>query len=307
MVNSNISIIRIPIFTLLIGLLFSCQSDHQPDAFGNFEAIDVLVSAEQNGKIVSFNLEEGELIEAGKVIGYIDTTQLYLQKRDILARMAAVEARMPEVASQIQVLDAQLNTALKERKRVETLLQAEAATTKELDNILSQISVIEKQKAAMQANLNTQTRSLIAELEPLRAQMDMINFYIEKSVIISPIKGTVLSTYVEPSEFANIGKPLFKVADLTRMSLKAYISGEQLSQVQIGQKVKVFVDVPNHKYKQYEGTVTQISSKSEFTPKTVQTKEERVNLVYAMKIKVINDGAIKVGMPGEVLFDTTQQ
>jgi HlyD family secretion protein len=290
------------LLTSIITFISCNRTDKNADAYGNFEANEVIVSSEGQGKIMSFKITEGQVLKAGDTIGYIDTMQLFLRKLQLLANIKVIKNKIPDIPSQLDVLEAQLNTAQHEKQRINRLLQGNAATTKQLDDINAQIQVLEKQIIATRSSLSTQTNGILSEIDPLKVQIQQIEDMINKSIIINPINGTVLSKYAEPFEIATQGKPLYNIADINNITLRAYISAEQLSQVKIGQTVKIKIDIQGGKYKEYKGIITWISDKSEFTPKIIQTKDERVNLVYAIKVLVKNDGSIKIGMPGEVVF-----
>lgn len=288
---------------LFILFTFSCNTNNHPfDASGAFEAEETIISAEAAGTIKQFEVEEGEILEARQLVGYIDSTQLYLKKKQLQAQINAVLSKRPDIASQIASLQEQLKAAEKEQQRIGNLVKADAATPKQLDDVNAQIEVIKKQIEAQQSSLGVSSQGITQESIPLQIQIEQVNDQLEKSKITNPIKGTVLATYVEPNEIAVTGKALYKIADVSELLLKAYITGNQLSIVKLGQKVKVLVDDAENEYKEYEGTVTWISDKSEFTPKTIQTKDERANLVYAIKVSVKNDGYLKIGMYGGVKF-----
>lgn len=284
---------------VLIAFLNSCNKK-QPsaDAYGNFEVIETIVSAEATGSLLKFNVEEGSVLEEGQEVGRIDTTQLYLKKLQLEAQKKLIRSKFKNISSQIAVLEQQKENALKEKHRVESLLKNEAATGKQLDDINYSINVLEKQIQTFQV----QNLSVREEINTIDVQIKQIEDQINKSIIVNPKKGTVILKLAEQSEVVTYGKPLYKIADLTYIELRAYISGSQLSQVKIGQNVKVYADLDKDNNREYEGTVTWISSKAEFTPKIIQTKEERVNLVYAIKVRVKNDGSLKIGMPGEIRF-----
>jgi len=284
-----------------IVILTSCGNNQKKtDAYGNFEAVEVNVSSEGSGKIMKFDLEEGNLLKAGEMVGYIDTMQLYLKKVQLIASIQSLYAKVPDVGVQINVYNEQLSTAETEQIRIEKLVKSGAATTKQLDDINAQVQLIHRQISAAESSLNTQSKGILADIEPLRAQISQVQDMINKSLIVNPIDGTVLSKYAEAGEFANEGKPLYKIANISEIILRAYFSGEQISQVQIGQKCDVLIDVPGGKFKEYPGIVSWVSDKAEFAPKIIQTKDERVNLVYAVKVLVKNDGGMKIGMPGEL-------
>ena len=291
---------KILILSLVI-LVFACNSKNgEFDASGVFETTEVLVSAQANGELMSFNLIEGQRVETNKPLGYIDTTQLYLKKRQLMASMKAVESRQYNVSKQIAAIQEQIATQKSEQKRFENLLKANAATQKQVDDIAAQIAILEKQLSAQTEMLENSNRSVSGESSGLAMQIAQIDDQIRKSVIRSPIDGVVLSKYAEQGELAMQGKSLFKVADIENMKLRVYITADQLTSLQIGQAVKVYSDQGKSDRKEYAGTVMWISDKAEFTPKTIQTRDERANLVYAVKIAVKNDGYIKKGMYGEV-------
>lgn len=300
--------------TLLV--LGACKSKFNSDASGMFEAEEVIVSAEQNGRILSFNIHEGDTLKEGVVIGHIDITSDKLKAEQIESSIQALSQKTMDPSTQIafykKQMDAQatqLKQLEREKKRIENLLKADAATPKQLDDISNTIEQVQKQievtRNQMEMNVNvtnTQNRSITSEQEPLRKSAAQITNQISKGDIFSPIKGTVLTKYANSGEMAMMGKPLFKIANLDTMTLRAYISGDQLGQIKNGQTVTVMIDQGKDAFKNYTGTVTWISSKAEFTPKTIQTKDERANLVYAVKISVKNDGYLKIGMYGEVRF-----
>ncbi|MGE0770426.1 MAG: HlyD family secretion protein [Cyclobacteriaceae bacterium] len=294
--------LRYIIYVPLMSILFSCgNSDSNFDASGNFEAEDVIVAAEGAGKIMKLEIKEGQLLKAGQVVGYIDTTQLHLRKKQLQLSIEAALARIPDMSAQLAALKTQVQTTEHEKSRFEKLLQADAATQKQVDDLTAQLELLKRQEAALRSSLATTTKSIRSETQPLQAQIDQINDQIAKSVIRNPMDGTVLVQYAEENEVTNMGKALYKIADVANITLRAYISGTQLPQLKLGDKVEILVD-DNEDYKKYEGTVQWVSDKAEFTPKTIQTKEERANLVYAIKVGVKNDGYLKIGMYGEVNF-----
>ena len=289
---------------LLVAIIFtSCgDSSKETDASGNFEAEETIVSAEASGKILQLNIEEGQTLKAGDVIGYVDTTQLSLRKKQLHYSIRALLAKQPDAATQLSTIQEQIETARFEKKRVESLLKADAATQKQLDDINAQLTFLQKQYNATKTSLSITSQSLQSETYPLKAQIEQTEDLIKKSVLISPTNGTVLTKYMEQNEVATPGKALYKIADLSTLILRAYITGMQLPQIKLGQSVSVLIDAAEGGYKTYSGTITWVSDKAEFTPKTIQTKEERANLVYAVKINVKNDGYLKLGMYGEVKF-----
>lgn len=291
-------------YTLVLLSIFifaACNNgENEYDAMGNFEADELIISSEAGGKIMKFNIDEGQTLKKGEPIGYVDTLQLHLKKKQLQSSVKAVMARQPNIASQLATIQEQIETAKKEKARFEKLLKDDAATQKQVDDLNAQLALLQKQYAALQSSLNTTTQSLRSETVPLSVQVEQIEDQIAKSIITNPINGTVLVKYAEENEVTGPGKALYKIADLSSIILRAYISGDQLSQVKLNQKVKVWVDDLVQESRQYEGEITWIADKAEFTPKTIQTKAERANLVYAIKIKVKNDGFLKIGMYGEV-------
>jgi HlyD family secretion protein len=292
------------LLAFLSALAFSCtQSDSEFDATGNFEADEIIISAEASGKILRLDIEEGSELKSKSVIGLIDTTQLYLKKKQLEYSIRAVNAKQPNSTIQLAAIQEQIETAKREKKRVENLLKDDAATQKQLDDLNAQLDLLQRQHAATQSTLNITKQSLQSETLPLQAQLEQVQDQIKKSQIINPINGTVLTLFAKQNEVVNPGKALYKIADLSTVILRAYISGNQLSQIKLGQPVTVLIDAANNDYKKYTGTISWVSDKAEFTPKTIQTKEERANLVYAIKIDVKNDGYLKLGMYGEVKFN----
>ncbi len=291
----NILIIAVVSLFILSG----CSNDKQKsDAYGNFEAVETIVSSESSGKINELNVEEGQIIDAEKVVGYIDTNQLYLKKLQLVQQKSTVRTKFKNVSAQISVLQEQKRVAIREKERVERLLKDNAATGKQLDDINGNIDVINKQISS----IDMQNSTTNEELKGLDVQINQIADQLQKSSITNPVKGTVIIKFAEQGEIVNFGKPLYKIADISVMELRVYVSGSQLPEIKLGQKVKVLIDEGKLNYRTLEGEISWISSKAEFTPKIIQTKEERVNLVYAVKVKVVNDGSLKIGMPGEVMF-----
>lgn len=286
--------------SLLISILGSCTgSGDKADGYGNFEATEITISAEANGKILFLDAEEGNLLAQNKVVGVIDTVQLSLKRDQLLASKNTIFSKSRNVLSQREVLKEQLKVAQNDRARVENLLQAKAATTKQLDDINGQINIIKEQIKSVE----TQNSPIINEIKSIEIQIQQIEDQINKSVIQNPVKGTVLVKYAEPNEVTAFGKPLYKIANLEDMILRVYISENQLSKLKIGQEVSVKIDA-GEEMKSYLGVVSWIAESAEFTPKIIQTKEERVNLVYAVKINVRNDGGLKIGMPAEMWIGT---
>lgn len=292
---------RNKIITIAIILLFvSCgKGDKDYDASGVFEATEVVVSSESNGKILFLNVEEGKQIELGQECGLIDTLQLYLKRQQLLYSIEAVGGKSIDVNKQIAALEEQIKKLKIEKQRIETLLLKNATNRKQLDDINSNIAVAEKQLSAQVSSFEKGNKSVSSEEASLRAQVLQLNDQLQKCKISSPIKGTVLLKYSEQGEVAAMGKPLFKVADIDNMILRIYVTSSQLTQIKLGQEIKVFADFGD-KRKEYKGKISWISSKAEFTPKAVQVKDDRDNLVYAVKVMVKNDSYIKIGMYADV-------
>ncbi len=291
------------LFLISLMVLAGCgNGDGQFDATGNFEADETIISSEAAGKILQFNIQEGQTLKAGEVVGYIDTLQLRLKKKQLQLSAKAVMARQPDAAKQLATIREQIETAKKEKARFESLLKDDAATQKQVDDLTAQLALLQKQYDALQSSLNTTTSSLQSEVKPIEVQVEQLQDQIRKSQIINPVNGTVLVKYAEENEVTAPGKALYKIANLSDIILRAYITGTQLTEIKLNQEVEVLVDNSEGGYKTYKGVVTWVSDKAEFTPKTIQTKEERANLVYAIKIKVKNDGYLKLGMYGEVNF-----
>ena len=281
---------------VLAMFIISCNKNNEKaDAYGNFEATEITVSSESNGKIEFLNLEEGDVVEKGKTVGLIDTLQLYYTKMQLIASQKTVSSKSGNVLSQKQVLQEQLKTAKIEQTRIKNMFSENAATKRQVDEINGKVKVIEEQIKGV----GTQNAPIKNEANSFSVQIEKINDQIKKCNLVNPIKGTVLTKYTEPNEVTTFGKPLYKIANLEEMNLRVYISETQLSSIKIGQQVKVKID-DFEQTKEYTGKIIWISSQAEFTPKIIQTKEERANLVYAVKIRVKNDGSLKIGMPAEI-------
>lgn len=294
---------KIALYALLCTGLAACGNKKDIyDASGTFEAVETIVSAEASGVIKVLSIEEGQTLQAGQNIGYIDSTQLFLKKKQLEAQAQAVLSRKPNISAQTAALKEQLIQAEREQRRIANLVKADAATPKQLDDANTQIAVIKKQIDAQQSSLNITSTSLEDEAGPITVQIQQINDQLKKCNIINEVNGTVLTKYAEVNEVTTAGKPIYKVAELNAIILRAYITGDQLARIKTGQQVRVLVDDTKDTYKTYNGTVEWISNKAEFTPKTIQTKDERANLVYAVKIRVRNDGFLKIGMYGDVKF-----
>ena len=307
--------LKITFATVLLTGLASCKSNkHDFDASGSFEAEETIISAEAPGTIRQLDVEEGMLLQAGQRIGYIDSVPIYLRKKQLEAQLRATGKKIPNITAQTgfykqqeAVTQSRLDNLLHEQKRMQNLVKADAATPKQLDDINAQVDetkkqllVTGKQKDAQVSALQTQTSSISGDLLPLQVQVEQLNDQLARCRIINPVTGTVLTKYAETNEMTAQGKPLYKIADLTTIILRAYITGNQLPLIKLNQKIKVNTDDGKGGYKQTEGTITWISDKSEFTPKTIQTKDERASMVYAIKVKVKNDGSYKIGMYGEI-------
>lgn len=313
---------KIIIYSSILVALASCgRSGLHSDATGTFEADEVIVSAEVPGKILTLDLDEGSALKKDAVVGTIDAINLTLQKEQVDASIKALTEKTSDVAPQIKMLESQLavqqsqlNTFEREKTRTENLLKQDAATSKQLDDINSQIDVLNKQIDVTRqqinvtrSNVSTQNRGILSESAPLKQRAAQLNDQLQRASILNPINGNVLTKYAEAGEVVGVGKALYKIADLSYINLRAYITGDLLPQVKLNQPVKVLIDKGAKDYKEYDGTITWISDKAEFTPKTIQTKEERANLVYALKVKVKNDGYLKIGMYGEVVLNNKQK
>ena len=292
------------LFSTAILLLFSCSNKYgEADAYGSFEAADeIIVSAEGNGKIIESKLEEGQRMTAGQYVGLIDTLQLYLQKQQLNAQIEGMLAQRTDIPMQVKALQEKLRGMLNEKKRLESLLQSNAATNKQMDDINTEIQVVRSQLDATRSTLTVQNKSVLSQIDALQFQISSLEDGIQKSLIRSPINGVVMKKYVNRHELIGTGRPIFKIANLEKMTLKVYVTEDQLSSLKLGGDCEVRIDKKDGEMKLYKGKIKWISGESEFTPKMIQTKNERVNLVYAVKIAVINDGDIKIGMPGDVVF-----
>lgn len=326
--DNNKSKLIVLLFSL-IGTLTACkQTTEKFDASGVFEADEVIISAETTGKLLRFDVEEGDNLKQGQIIAEIDCEQIKLQKQQVKATVNAVSKKQNDANPQTQILKEQLNTLQrqietqqeqtkvleKERVRMDKLVKADAVPSKQLDDIVGQMSILQKQIAATESQKTViqqqirsqeqmvaiQNRGIMSEQEPIKERMPLYDDQLRHCTLTAPFNGTVLLTYAKPNEVATIGKPLFKLANLDTLQLRAYISGSQLGQVKLNQNVTVLIDDGKDKYREISGKIIWIANKAEFTPKTIQTKDERANLVYAVKIKVPNDGFLKIGMYAEV-------
>lgn len=304
---NNKSMVKETKWTLLIviySLFVGCSgSKNDFEASGTFEAEETIISAEATGVIRQFDVEEGQELTAGQIIGYIDSTQLYLKKRQLESQIRALQGRKPNIAVQLSALQAQLQTAQTERTRLEKLVAGDAATRKQLDDVNAQIEVLKKQINAQQSSLKISSDGISDDVATLQVQIEQLEDQLAKHRLTAPQNGTVLAKIAKVNELTTVGKPLYKIADLQNITFRAFVTSAQLTQLKIGQNVRVFADFGEKKRREYKGTISWISDKSEFTPKTIQTQDERANLVYAVKITVKNDGYLKIGMYGEVNFN----
>lgn len=287
-------------YILPLFLITACQEVAEYDAQGTFEATEVTLSAESNGKILHFDVNEGDVVQSGVVVGAIDSIQIFQQRKQLIAQQAALLNSRPDKEKQVAAIKQQIATANRELQRVESLLGDGAATSKQRDDIKAQINLLQDQLSATLSTLDKNTSSINNNATALEAQIAALDDMLSKCRIISPINGTVLVKYAQAGELATIGKPLMKVADLSQIYLRAYFTSDQLAHLNLGNEVTVTADFGGDQRYDYKGKVAWISSESEFTPKTIQTKDTRANLVYAVKIAVKNDGRLKVGLSGEV-------
>ena len=282
--------------------LVACSSDAEEYASGTFEATEVTVSAEASGRILAFDLEEGDIIEGGQLLGAVDSIQLHLQKLQLERQRASVQSGRPDEGKQVAALRSQIAQAEREKARIEGLLKDGAATQKSLDDVNAQISILQAQLAASQSSLRSSAAAVDEHSSALELQIAQVEDLLGKCRIVSPVRGTVLARYARAGEMTAPGKPLFKVADLDTLYLRAYFTSDQLPDIRIGQEVTVRADFGADRQFDYPGRITWIASESEFTPKTIQTKDSRANLVYAVKIAVPNDGRLKIGLSGSVIL-----
>jgi HlyD family secretion protein len=287
---------------LPLALIACAKGEDKGDASGSFEATEIIVSAEANGRILDFDASEGRILKAGQVVGKIDGAQLELRRKQLLASKLAVESRRNDADLQLAAIAQQIETAKKERQRAENLIKVNAANQKQLDDIEAQIAALEKQERAQRTSIAQGNLGVSAESSSLDIQVAQLDDQLAKCSIASPIDGTVLVKYSEKGEFAALGKALFKIADMENMVLRAYVTASQLSRLKLGQEAAVVVDFGDKETREYAGRVEWISDKSEFTPKTAQTRDDRASLVYAIKVAVKNDGYLKIGMYGKARF-----
>ncbi|OQY34082.1 MAG: hypothetical protein B6241_06270 [Spirochaetaceae bacterium 4572_59] len=296
--------IRFIVLTFLTLLLSSCANEEaRIDASGSFEALEIIVSAEATGKIESLDIHEGDQLKEGQVLGKIETVLLELKREQLLASREGMKSRIMNIPIQTAALSQEIETLKAEKIRIENLLKSDAVNTKQLDDIKAQLAMMEKQIYARKVSLNNANQEIQNEMAALNSQIAQVDEQIKNSLICSPITGSVLVKYAEKGEFTINGKGLFKLADLDQMYLRAYITSGQLSRVKLGQTITVLSDFGDKEFRNYKGRITWISDKAEFTPKTVQTKDERANLTYALKVSVPNDGFLKIGMYGGIILD----
>lgn len=294
---------RIVIGVIILSGLQGCRTESsEGDASGTFEATEIIVSAEVNGKVLALDLTEGQTLTRGQVVGMIDSTTLYLNKVQLLQSQKAVLAGRQDIDAQVDGLRKELNNAQADQLRIENLVKGQVASQKQLDDANLRVETLKARIKAMESQLQTANSSISEQGRSISAQLSLINDQLRRCRISNPVEGTVLTKYCEAYEMTAVGKPLYKVADLGSMMLRAYISNDQQAKVKVGQAAKVRVDSGDGTMKTYDGVVQWINDKAEFTPKTIQTKDERVNLVYAIKVAVKNDGYLKIGMYGEVGF-----
>lgn len=311
--------IRISLYVSLVSLVLFACTNNKPnfDASGTFEVDEVVVSSEVSGQIEALTIREGSVLAKDSIVGYIDSVPLELKKAQAEATLNSLQEKTVNVApqvkllnDQISVLKVQLNNAIHEKERTERLIKADAATQKQLDDINTQIAVYQKQIAVSQQQIKVQesstgaqNSSILSEYKPLKKSVAQIEDQLKRTKIKNPISGTVLTRYAMAGEYTTPGKALYSIGNLSEITLRVYVTGTQFAQIKLNEPVKVFVDSTDKTYKEYPGVITWISDKAEFTPKTIQTKDERANLVYAVKIHVKNDGLLKIGMYGEVKFN----
>lgn len=288
---------------ILISVIFiiniSCSSNNDTaDAYGNFEAREVTVSSQVQGELLSLAIQEGQHYNEGELVGVIDTVPIYLKRGQLLAQKNVIRAKSNNILSQIKIHEEEKKNLIREKKRLESLVKDNAATQKQLDDINGKLNVLE----LTIESVKQQNSIILSELEVLKSELKQIDNQISKCKIINPVSGTVIEKFIEQNEIVNPALPIYKITNLREMELKVYIDGSQLAEIKVGDTVTVAIDTGKKATQEINGTVSWISSEVEFTPKTIQTKEERVNMVYALKIRVVNDGRIKIGMPGEVYF-----
>lgn len=300
--KTNFNYHKIHIMAFCLALSSCNKQENNNIASGTFEATETIISAEANGKILKLDINEGDELKAGQKVGYIDSTQLYFSKRQLMQNGKAILSGRPNINIQIDALQKELDNAFTDKKRIENLVKGGVATQKQLDDVNAKIAILQSKKEALKSQLSTSSNNLTEQSGTVNLQLAQIEDQLKKCNIVNPVFGTVLTKYANVYEMASMGKPIYKIGDLSTIKLRAYITASQFVKIKIGDKVKINVDTENDNSKSYEGIVEWINNKAEFTPKTIQTKDERANLVYAIKIRVKNDGALKIGMYGEVVF-----
>jgi len=291
----------------LAAIFASCRNgENDWDAAGAFESVETIVSTESSGTLMQFDVEEGQTLNKNQWIGYVDSAQLYYKKQQLQAQIASTISQQPDIPVQVASLQSQLAEAQKNQKRMENLEKVNAATQQQLDDANTQVDMIKKQIEAQKSALGITSNTLLKDVSPLQRQIDQINDQLKKCKIINPVHGTVLTKYSENHEIITPGKALYKIAETDTLILRAYVTGVQLDQVKLGQVVKIRTDLGENTFRNYSGVVYWISDKSEFTPKTIPTKDERADLVYAIKVRVVNDGYIKIGMYGDLKFSNAK-
>ncbi len=289
---------------LVLAVTVSCNKEEKDyDATGTFEATETVVSAEQTGTLLTFSIDEGDAVEAGTEVGLIDSTQLWLKIEQARATKAVYQSQRPDLEKQIAATRQQLAKARQEQRRYQELVNDGAAPSKMLDDAKSQVQVLQRQLDAQISTLNTQLSTISSQLSTVDVQVSQLQDQLRKCHVKAPQSGTVLEKYAEPGEFVSVGKPLFKIADTDNMFLRAYVTSAQLQKVKLGQGVTVFADYGGGQRKEYEGNIVWISSRSEFTPKTILTDDERADQVYAVKVRIKNDGYVKIGMYGQLKIE----
>ncbi|MEO1449766.1 MAG: HlyD family efflux transporter periplasmic adaptor subunit, partial [Bacteroidota bacterium] len=297
-------ILKISLLGLGLSLLLGCtEEQNAKKAYGSFEATTVMISAETQGKLIQFEALEGQTLEAGQLLGWVDTTLLHLQKQQLKAQMRAVLGKQQHIATQMAVYDEQEGNLQREIERLTPLIAKEAAPKQQLDDLEGKLRVVKKQRAAHMKNLTQANQSIRLQIEPLEAQMAVLDEQIRRAAVLNPRTGTVLHTFAEAGEMTSPGKPLYQLGDLKQLELRSYLSGKQLGEVSLGQTVDVWVDDENGNQKRVSGQVSWIASQAEFTPKSIQTEEARVNLVYAVKVKVKNPGNLRIGQPAHLTWE----
>jgi len=300
---------KVSIMAIAVAAVFaSCNnSESDFDAAGAFESVETIVSTESSGTIMQLNVEEGQTLQPNQFIGYVDSVQLYERKEQLVAQIASTTSQIPDIPVQVAALQSQLDEAKKNQDRMNSLFKQNAATQQQVDDANTQVDMLNKQIEAQKSSLGISSNTIEKQVAPLQRQIDQLDDQLRKCKIVNPIHGTVLTKYAEDHEIVTPGKALYKIAETDTLILRAYVTGSQLSEVKLGQTVTVRTDKGAKQYGKYRGIVYWISDKSEFTPKTIPTKDERADLVYAVKVRVINDGYLKIGMYGEVKFNDTSK